>query len=66
MLLDLANQMQWPFAMVCIAFCASCGVVYIVRRVVNANEVVEEKNRLASEVYRLTRITKSEVHPSEE
>lgn len=59
MLLELVSQMQWPFAMVCIAFCALCGIVYTTRRVVNANEIVKDRDTLRSEVYRLTR-TKSE------
>lgn len=59
MLLQLVSQMQWPFATVCIAFLLGCAVVYVTRRVINANELVEKNQQLSSENYRLTH-TRSE------
>lgn len=57
MLLELASQMHWPFAMVCIAAFGGVTVAYVTRKSLKLHETKNELKALESENYRLKRLS---------
>lgn len=49
-LLDLATQMQWPFAFVLVSIFVSLPVIYLINRISRANDAVVENRRLHREL----------------
>lgn len=57
MLIELVSQMQWPFAIVCVAAFGGVTVAYITRKSLKLHETKNELKALESENFRLKRLS---------